>query len=63
MATIRVNGVKSVIAGSDRTTTVTVEDSVRGEVAIRFSEEDIRWIWASFADVIQGWRREDGEVE
>ncbi|WP_333731737.1 hypothetical protein [Streptomyces sp. IBSBF 3010] len=46
---------------ADRSVDITAVDRVRGPIVIRMQEDTARWLWASFADMVPQWRKEDGE--
>lgn len=48
---------------ADRSVDIEAVDRVRGEVVIRMQEDTARWFWASMADKVSAWRREDGEID
>jgi hypothetical protein len=55
---IRVDGVQEF---ADRSIDITAVDRVRGPITIRMKEDEARWLWAHFADMVPVWRKADGE--
>ncbi|MFC9620238.1 hypothetical protein ACFTXM_09640 [Streptomyces sp. NPDC056930] len=45
----------------DRSIDIVAVDRVRGPIVITMQEQEARWLWASMADMVPEWRKEDGE--
>lgn len=46
---------------ADRSIDIQAVDTVRGDVVLRLTESEARWLFASLADVINPWKVEDGD--
>jgi hypothetical protein len=46
---------------ADRSLDVHVVERVRGPIVLRMQEGEARWLFASLADVVNGWRKADGD--
>jgi fatty acid/phospholipid biosynthesis enzyme len=44
---------------ADRSLDVAVVDRVRGPVTLRMQEGEARWLFASLADTIRSWQKDD----
>lgn len=44
---------------ADRSLDVAVVDRVRGPVTLRMQEGEARWLFASLADIIRSWQKDD----
>ncbi|MFF4952256.1 hypothetical protein [Streptomyces chattanoogensis] len=46
---------------ADRSIDVDVVDRVRGPVVLRMQESEVRWLFASLADVVRPWQEVEDE--
>ncbi|MEU3686956.1 hypothetical protein [Streptomyces narbonensis] len=61
MAKLDIQDVKAILQAEDRSVTIHAVCAVRGEVAIKFSESDARWLRADLTDKVRAWNQADGE--
>ncbi|MEU9560326.1 hypothetical protein [Streptomyces fumanus] len=55
---VEVHGVQEY---ADRSIDIQAVDRVRGPIVLRMQEDQARWLWANFGDMVPRWRKEDGE--